>query len=300
MLNLIIFVSIMISLLPLLLIPIVMFNKLSSKLKKPKYLKSNLLDDWEAFAKKVVLFGHCDGFAKLVNCSIAEYNVDMSYGWQHQAPDHYLLIKPCMTEINLKIDRNDAEDNDEDENYRDNIGWIVDVKAGLVTIDSKLPVRSGFWTRVVSENLEVALNKTYSLWELECKNNSNPPKRNDSKYFLCNLIDETSIYNMLSYYDSERMINKFKKEFKMKDWFYLWENLKKKEKELNTFKKLIKNHLEDVSNLFDKFIIEKQKTRKTRRKSNEKGVDFKSFEKAIKEENLLLKKMLDVASQKTK
>lgn len=130
------------------------------------------LAEWKRFSGAVTCFGEADGFASI---HTTEYKYDLSgclhLGWQYyNSPEHFLEILEDGTEVDLTdIEAADKFELEEDfsKPLRERIYWIVEAKAGLVCCGSIYQVRHGFWTRIVSENLEKAIKRTIQLWEQE-------------------------------------------------------------------------------------------------------------------------------------
>jgi len=147
------------------------------------------LKRFKKFCGEVVSFGVADGFASIsitqgADCA-AEH--DMGRGWKYHPPYQYLLVlldgtvqtmvdyfaegerKATLSyRVVQKMSPEELRNNPAiDDGTDDKIYWVVNCKSGLVCADSKLNVRNGFWTRIVSESLDLAVDKTIELWEEE-------------------------------------------------------------------------------------------------------------------------------------
>lgn len=256
-------------------------------LAEVKYTPIDLImHTWKEFAGGVVAFGDCDGFAKIYITTDGP-NVGMPEGWFYAPPEHFLLIDDEGSIVDLwlesKLAREEPVESREerkkktpeelkeelDNDHDDRIFWVVDCKATGVGLHSKHQVRHGFWTRIVSTSLELALNKTYELWKAE-HNLSDKEKEkkssrdNYSKVFLENLWrGENPIEDQMKFEIVKGdYIEKFRKELDPEDWYNLWRLLKERQEELTEFTEAVKSELEGIYPIFDQYLLDKDRRHK--------------------------------------
>lgn len=231
------------------------------------------LHEWKEFSGAVTAFGDCDGFAKITTVFGGEFSVDLDEGWFHYPPNHYLLLDGEKV-IDLWQERQDEKLGKEiaaDDDNDNKVYWIVEARSTLVGLHSKLQVRHGFWTRVISTNLTNALNKTYELWRVEHNLSDAIQERKDSrrnypKAFIDNLWrGEDPIKSQLDYETLKGdYLDRFVEKLDAEDWFHLWRLLKNKQESLTKFTDGVREHLSSlgVLNTFDQYLIETEKKRK--------------------------------------
>lgn len=162
---------------------------------------TQILEKYKEFLSTVVSFGQADGFVSInLEEGLVFTNSSIPSWWRIDPPDHFLLVHTDghLEEIQKALDREDKQDRENQKKISRLLReknpdleeirrldspattkhWVVNCRAGGVCVDSKLQVRHCFWTICVSENLELALQQTVSLWEKE----SLLPDKQKNKY----------------------------------------------------------------------------------------------------------------------
>ena len=291
-----------------------------------KYLISNSvgpldtnLSSLKQFLAKVVSFGNADGFVDIElvqgvtfpnTCSLPEW-------WRKDPPEHFLFIhldgkEEKMTSYLDRVDKKDSKRLREytkklkDPSFKptpencyndfdDHIYWVVSCKATLIAQDSELPVRTGFWTKVVSESLDLAAKKTISLWTEESK----LPDKIKYKPYRYNFKKELEVILSRMHYDytlrplvetlyeydddflrKRKNLEKFLNSIDKVSAWKIFNHIKETERDIKTIKQYLKDKLLDKR--FEDFYKNEQKLKQERRK-NRKQSDTIPWEKVRKE-----------------
>ena len=134
------------------------------------------MKDWASFSEKVCHHSACDGFSAIHLAEKGDLHGIgiIEEGWLHKPPHHYLEIKEDGTCLDLTkqakddlqeiLDKGLEYQQEEQEEY---FLFLVECKSGWVPQNPKLKARTGFWTRIVSKDLDAAVSKTIELWKEE-------------------------------------------------------------------------------------------------------------------------------------
>jgi hypothetical protein len=291
------------------------------------------------FLSKVVTFGDADGFVTIeltegVNfpntCSLPEW-------WRKDPPDHFLFIHldGKEEEMTSYLDRTDKEDSkkqkefhkklkdpnfkptkeDSWDSFDNRIYWVISCKATLIAQDSELPVRTGFWTKIVSESLDLAAEKTMSLWLAESKL---PDRVKYKKYrhnfkkeldvllsrmhhdYTLNPLVETIMEYEDSFFRKSKNLDKFKATIDKVSAWKIFNQIKHTEREIKTIKNFLVDKLADKR--FEDFYKNEQRLKNNRRKNREKenrvGIPWSEVKKEMKETSKRYKEFLKSLKKK--
>lgn len=276
------------------------------------------------FAAKVSAFGECDGFAEITVSQGPHWEgCSLSRGWELFPPEHYILINLDGSEVEMIKHLNDL-DAERDRRYAafdklsptqlknaiknqdplvtdldlfdDNIYFIVNCHAGGVSMNAAYRVPHGFTTRIVSQSLDLAIEKTFKLWEEEHKKPDSEKYRSlprnyhkDLSYAIEQMHDKNSIEDVL-----KTLTDSFwgKDTLAAMDSFQAWSIVKfvwELEKDIQKLYKLLKK--EFSSTVFKKHYDELENLDKLfDRKNKGKTVAFERIKDLWAERDKLTKK----------